>query len=365
MWSSPDRCGYRRWAFDARGVLRVSRRHTSRAVETVHAIEESETWDTPDTSLDWVTEWAPTMVRIIEKVWKRTGARLYATHLNYALRDDLRSWLDVEAVTLAATYSPVWDDPDPEDRFAGWLYGALTEHARFHFSEVVGKSWTEKGRDAVAAFNKGLGSTEVLADLEREGVYVARYPLAAEDLFNRDPAVVYQRVEDLEHEADVAQRHRDIHGGYSTETSECMEPGCTARAIVRGRCNAHYRKYRERWGAEDGDPVCAVPGCGNVHQARGLCGFHYGKYRRGTLPADLQQYVQPLLADTKPTQCIEDGCTAEPYQAGRCRSHYDAHHATLRGPCTVEGCSRGVYLRGLCSPHYAQEGRRRRKEGRS
>jgi hypothetical protein len=59
------------------------------------------------------------------------------------------------------------------------------------------------------------------------------------------------------------------------ETS-CKHSGCEAKAIKRGYCESHYRKY--------GNPKkCTMPGCENTHVAKGLCRKHYGRrYRTGT-----------------------------------------------------------------------------------
>lgn len=330
----------------------MSRRRASRAIEEAQAIEESlpPGWDSIDVvPASWRDEWAETTARVIRIVWSKQGSRLYATHRDALLREDLQSWLATKAVEISLRYFPD-PVPDAESRWAGYLHQALTGEAIHHFGDVVGRSERSKGRAAIEAHQRGIGSLEKLAEMEAESGYVAaRHPLAAEDLLTRNPEVVHIALDDLE------ARTINVSKVLMSETHRargtwCIEAGCPRLAEIQGRCKAHYQRDRELWAEEDGRPACAIPDCDRPAVARGLCHTHHRHLLRGVLPEELHQHVQPLRSEVNAHGCTHEGCEKPAKNRGLCATHWRA----TRPPCSVPDCGKPTEARGLCQAHYAR-----------
>lgn len=70
------------------------------------------------------------------------------------------------------------------------------------------------------------------------------------------------------------------HAWYRGAT--CLEDACQRRATSAGRCDHHYRKWKEQ---DESRPKCATEGCNRRAGARDWCQTHYyGMWRRGEIP---------------------------------------------------------------------------------
>lgn len=244
---------------------------------------------------EWQTAFAATTLRIVQTVWKRRGSKLYAAQRNHVLRDDLQSWLMVEAQALANKYLPDPWHPDPEDRWGGYLYSVLTDAARWHFEKVVGSVDRHTRAEAVRIHQEGgVVSTDFLDELEREeGTRSERHALHGIDLMQRDPLRVVIHLEQLAREYGDIERYLRAHGTYGTVTripagGVCVINLCTKTATARGLCRQHYMAERE----VQLPPGCNVPGCSATHRAHGMCDRHLKQYVNGTLPADLREHYE-------------------------------------------------------------------------
>lgn len=287
----------------------MSRRRASRAIEEAQAIEESlpPGWDPEDVAIldDWRESWAHTTNRVTEQVWRERGARMYATHINALLRDDLRSWLLVKAVEISLRYQPDWAEQCPEDRWAGYLYRALTEESRHHFADQIGRSRDTVGEAAIRAHNLGMYTLDVTGDaIPRtavDGEPTVRIPLRSADVLNRDPEWTYLYLERLEERTEAAREYSHHHPPEHRAPSPwCSEPGCLQASRAKGMCQKHYLQHRARWAVEDDEPRCSIPGCARVLHSRGLCNTHVKQFRKGILPAEFQEYVQPARQRRSP-----------------------------------------------------------------
>lgn len=102
---------------------------------------------------------------------------------------------------------------------------------------------------------------------------------------------------------------------------DCSVAECEKRAVSRGFCDTHYRRWRKY-----GDPLlgarsvikpCSVEGCPNPAEARTLCHGHYlALLRRGEWPTR-------LLSDRKIKECAVPGCRRSSHARGLCNTHLD------------------------------------------
>ena len=100
---------------------------------------------------------------------------------------------------------------------------------------------------------------------------------------------------------------------------ECSVAECEKRAVSRGFCDTHYRRWRKY-----GDPLlgarsvikpCSVEGCPNPAEARTLCHGHYlALLRRGEWP-------KRLLSDRKIKECAVSDCRRSSHARGLCHTH--------------------------------------------
>ncbi|MFD1505269.1 hypothetical protein FE374_09330 [Georgenia yuyongxinii] len=301
----------------------MSRRHDPRALDTPERSEgawEYETWaaqwgDTETTTppADWQVAWADTTISTVEKVWSEQGAKLYAPHRYKWLRDDLHTWLLIEAQKVADWYVPV-PCPDPEGMWAATLWRTLRKSARWHFGTVA------KTVEEQDAYHRGVTSTNYLT-AEVGDAWLPRHAIHGDDWTSRDPADVVGRVEALAEKVRQAETYTREQGStYTTETSPyCSEPLCTQPVDINGQCRPHYEKERRLWGNVNGR-LCNIPGCGRPHRSRGLCNTHQAQLRGGRLPAEYMQYAE---AKQQPaTGCQVPGCDRPHDARGYCAKHY-------------------------------------------
>jgi HNH endonuclease len=102
---------------------------------------------------------------------------------------------------------------------------------------------------------------------------------------------------------------------------ECSVDGCEKRAVSRGFCDKHYRRWWKYGDPEKGArsqiKPCSVAGCPHPGEARTLCHGHYlALLRRGEWPTR-------LLSDRKAKGCVVAGCGRAAHARGLCRTHVD------------------------------------------
>lgn len=295
----------------------------------------------------WASAWAEVTLSVVEGVWHRQGARIYAVHRDVLLRDDLRSWLVVAAVEAGKDFIPDPWHPAPHKNYGAWLRGRLTDRTRRHFGQVVGRSHTPSGQAATDAHNNGIRSTQHLEEIEAaDGGFINRHPLYTPPFEAADPAHVIIRLEELVEQVEQIEREDRRQGLWSTSTvpvgAPCLEQGCDSPVMARGLCRSHYNKARYQ--AADN---CTEDGCTRPGYARGLCSRHYREHRAQAVAAGTW-----TTYDT-PEGCSEEGCTATKVEArGLCRRHYEAHRRATAPPCTVDDCGRPADRRGMCNLHY-------------
>lgn len=196
----------------------------------------------------WPHAWAEHTLSVAEAAWRNTGARLYATHRDHDLRDDLLSWLLVQAVEVGKDLQPDPWHPAPERQYGKRLYGVLKHRARYHFADVV-------------------GTTDHQADkIERED-----------------------------------RRSAYLHPGiaYTSATGTCMVNLCQRPTSTRGLCHNHYAHERQHaidrgdWQPFQGQDDCQVDGCTRPHGSRGYCNTHYERIR---LTGSVELQERPRLS---------------------------------------------------------------------
>ena len=272
----------------------MSRRRSRTSIEVLQEIDH-EQWElarlweatTPTVPEDWQEEWAETTMDVVRRVWRKQGSRLYFGPRYAALREDLQDWLMVTAQEIANGFDPTSHFAhDPEQMWGGYLWKALDARAHWHFQTQVAN------KEAAEALLKST-SLDVLNEYEAEhGTRTQRHALHGEDLFSRDPAVVYAHIEHLKEEIERADAYllaQASQEGYTTATQTCEE--CSRPAHTRGLCQAHYKLWRDRWGASEG-LACNVPDCPNGREGRGLCAKHLRRFQRGKNIEDLLPYVE-------------------------------------------------------------------------
>jgi hypothetical protein len=114
---------------------------------------------------------------------------------------------------------------------------------------------------------------------------------------------------------------KNVTPGLYVPTMECSVAECEKRAVSRGFCDTHYRRWRKY-----GDPLlgarsvikpCSVEGCPNPAEARTLCHGHYlALLRRGEWP-------KRFLSDRKPKECAVSDCRRSSHARGLCPTHLD------------------------------------------
>lgn len=289
----------------------------------------------------WASAWAEITMAVCENVWRKQGARIYATHRDVELREDLRGWLVVKAVESAANFNPDPWHPNPHLQWAKYLYNFLNPAARYHFAEVVGSDSRPGGLAARAAYAAGIDSTEALDEREAEGGRaVSRHPLHGYDHMADDPAAVVIRMEELATQVEQIEREDRRAGRYTFITETCLVNLCTRPTEARGLCTAHYQAERKHaqdrgdWQPRQAAQDCEVDGCDQAHFSRGRCRPHYRELR------------------AQETTCSEEGCDSPVNARGLCGMHYARARQAQAVPCSQEGCPRASKTRGMCGTHY-------------
>lgn len=105
---------------------------------------------------------------------------------------------------------------------------------------------------------------------------------------------------------------------------ECSVGDCEKRAVTRGYCDKHYKRWRKYGDPEKGArsqiKPCSVEGCPYPGEARRLCHGHYlALLRRGEWPTR-------LLSDRKTKDCAVGGCGRPAHARGLCHTHVDRLH---------------------------------------
>lgn len=349
----------------------MSRRYTNRHVEAYDADQQAvaavlpwwyatrmpEPWDYYLWH-QWGSAWAELSLDVCHRAYRKHGARLYATHRDANLRDDLQDWLIVKGVEAMADFIPDPSAHHPDRQWAAFLHRRFDMIAPQHFKDVVGRVQTPSGAAAVEAFNRGIRSNEVLDAIEADtGYAVARHALHGKQFESADPAQVVIRLEEVAKQIAKIEREDRRAGVYSTASTtvgqECLASGCDKPSIAKGLCRSHYNKDRRQRAKN-----CSEEGCVRPVEARGLCSTHYALHR------DQAVADGTWAAYDTPPGCSEKGCpSTEVHALGRCRPHYEAHRRATAPPCAVEGCTlKSSQRRGMCSTHY-RRWRRARDQG--
>lgn len=309
----------------------------------------------------WPSAWADVTLTVCDVAWRRYGARYYAAQKDTELRDDLRSWLVVEAITTAADFVPNPWYANPEGQWAAFLHGSFRRKARWHFASVMGDAGTDRGNTNREVLARGIVSTDYLDEMEgaEHGFRVNRHPLVGEDLLlGNDPANVLIRLEDLARQVEDIEREDRRAGNYRTSGAPetCLINLCTRPPRGRGLCAAHYEQERDRaigrgdWSPARANTQCEVEGCEREPKGR-MCPMHDQRLRRtGITDA-------PVFGGT----CKADDCERPIKAQGLCTMHHSRllRTGTLEltnqrqiGPCDAEDCDQPKHSRGLCNYHY-------------
>lgn len=266
----------------------------------------------------WQEAFAEITASVAWNVWRKQGARLYATQRDTLLRDDLQDWLWVRAQEIANRFTPDPYHPNPHKQWAAYLTKALNEDSRYHFGEVVGDDRYGPGRAAVQAYRSGIASTDALdeTDAERGRRATERHPLHGHDPLAGDPLAVLIRIEEFSRTLSELAAQQQADGVYITSTdSTCLTNLCTRPAVARGYCRSHYNALRknaidtgtwERLTPEE----CIEPGCEDPSRSRGYCQYHYQQWRLANAP-----------------ECSEDSCDKPAHSRGLCHAHYRRQRA--------------------------------------
>lgn len=278
---------------------------------------------------DWMAAWAETTLDVVQRVWASQSRRLYSIHRDAMLRDDLHSWLLVEAQEAGRLYTPNPLAQDPEYYYGAWLWRTLNERARWHFQKAVGKH-----EEAVEAHRRGVGSIEGLIEAYGGDFFAPRHALHAQSMEYRDPAIVIIAIEDIERrvaEVEHFEAHPPTTGAWESVTPVCQVLGCDKPRHGRfTMCKSHYDQDRWLWRKESAE-TCSIPECDRPLMSMGLCGAHKRKYYSGTLEPEYHQYVVQPVKEEK--TCIVEDCDTPAKSRGLCAAHY---HKWKRGRLDIE-----------------------------
>ncbi|MGC5584142.1 hypothetical protein [Ornithinimicrobium sp. W1665] len=323
----------------------------------------------------WPHAWAEYTMHTAETVWRNTGARLYDTHRDHDLRDDLRDWLLVKAVEAGTEFTPDPWHPAPERQYAAWLYGSLKHRARNHFSDVVGYAprspKAAAGIEARKKYGPSLEAQQEALDGPGKGVVYTHGPMWTRAFEDDDPASVIIKLEDLQAQADDIDRQGLGATFYTSAGDYCLVNLCTKPPVGRGLCRNHYNFERNRavdrgdWQTYTPPATCEEDGCTEGHYSRGKCRLHYERHKAKVAPCSvgdctngshakgmcMAHYMADKRART-PTPCSLDGCDRPVRGRGLCGSHYEEVRLSEAPPCSVEDCTAPAKSKGMCGVHY-------------
>lgn len=255
--------------------------------------------------------WAETTLDVITKTASQQGARFYRN--NHNMRDDLESWLTVEAQKLANKYQPKLNHKEPERTWGAYLWKALNECSKWHWASTIGATNDDnkQAHSRITSIDKHLGENTT----QTIHTHTHMAPLYANTTTN--PEDHYTHIEhleellnNLEHTTIEYNNHciedacttpqygnqkrcRNHHIKYRSnfeEGARCKTPHCPDRAVSLGWCMPHYlyeynRAHRlgTTWNGRIKHTGCTVIDCPQPHHAHGLCSKHAAQKRRGKL----------------------------------------------------------------------------------
>lgn len=317
---------------------------------------------------NWQNDWAHTTLNVIQVVSRKQGFKFYPN--DTAPREDLESFLTLEAQTIANKYEPSWNLDDPETYWAGYLYKSLMNNSRYHWSEWINADSRTPKYEAAKQANQGWARIEHILTKDDQVMQVEHRMSPIGGLPLLTPEAHYLRAEALEEKlANIHERsmppdlmcieagctrlkpptverckyHQRVHLQYWAEGDRCEEQGCPDKAMRRGLCPRHYDRNRDReitagtWQPREIPEFCTIENCGNKHESRGLCSKHYEKFRISLNPP-----------------CTAEGCDRNQYAKTLCTMHYNQMRNKDKPPCTVEGCTEPQRARSMCQPHYRE-----------
>lgn len=272
--------------------------------------------------------WANTTLDVVKKASSKAGARMYRKDWN--LREDLHSWLLVQAQEFANKFEPDMRHPNPENHWAASLMTVLASTARWHWAVIHNKN------DANMEAERNTIRISALME-DRDGRTMA-LPVTSKVTGTPEltPEAFYEKLEHLE------ETLQHLEGGPLPPKPEtCIEWGCDVPALKsKPRC-VYHNKLERSW-HEAGQP-CEVRDCTNsATNFRGLCHIHYQKLVH-----------QGPMEKVYPT-CTVEGCgkPLKRSRTGLCTSHYNQQYFASAACCAVEGCDALVKAKGLCAKHY-------------
>lgn len=358
---------------------------------------------------NWQRDWAHITLDVILKVSSKQGLRLYGS--DTAPREDLQSYLTLEAQKIANRYQPNWEVPTPCGYWAAYLHKALTDTARYHWDVWIGVSSTNPAQyEAAKQANQGWARIEHILNKDDQVIQVEQRMtpvggtriLSPEDHYIRIETL-RERINDVDHETipnillciennctrtrsglkPRCSYHHKIYRSLWEEGERCKQPHCPDRAVGRGYCITHYGSFVSRekragtW--EPTSPVqmsCTIDGCTNAHKGRGYCQKHLAQQRaqgavelppRANEPCAIkdcdatpvakgfcQRHYQQMRKAINPP-CVEQDCDSPQVTKKLCSKHYRQAREALRPPCTIEGCDTPSLAKGLCNKHYLRK----------
>lgn len=291
---------------------------------------------------NWQNDWAPTTLSVIKGVALKEGRRLYPH--DSLQRDDLQSFLTVEAQRLANHYKPNPKARDPEKYWAGALTSALRIISNRHWGTWVGVSTNNPSYEKASAASQPWARIEHMLNKDSQKMAVQGRMAGLTGQRALNPEDHYIRVETLQQQLNNLTNQEAPKAGLCIE-EECNKP-------VRGqqtRCAYHAGKHKELW-AEG--TRCSTIQCVDAAVVRGWCMTHYQRHYQ-------RAQREGRTWDKTPTQtdCSVKDCPNPHSALSLCKTHYGTYRQSLKPPCTERGCDRNQLSKGLCQKHYDQQRR--------
>lgn len=289
--------------------------------------------------------WAHTTLSVIHTVTKKQGQRFYRN--DPVLNDDLESYLTLQAQKIANAYEPDHNADNPENYWAAYLYKALTNRSRYHWSEWIGTKTSQPGYETAVKANLASSRLEHILNKDNQTMQLHQQVRSMTGMRVPSPEDHYLRLEDL------AQRLIHITKEPLPELNQCIEQGCEKKRYANGRCAYHSEVHRGNWTGR----TCTTEGCTRGGVVKGMCRSHY---RAAHEKAKQEGTWKPKEI---PTHCSVKNCTKPHTANGFCRNHYNQQHIKNNPPCTTQNCTNKQRARGLCNTHYKQLRKKERNNG--